>query len=170
MRNEDVKVGMRVVYNCEYDPVESDSGVVVRKCDEDLAGCWWIRWDSDGAVGWLISSGFEPEEVSQPKTSKQIRIDMMAALFTAVQQGKQIEQCDAGHWYDADIEHVCFGNVHQFRVKPKYVKTIGYKKYIQKGTNGYFISIMLEDTLVVPGETFVEWVDTEWQYTTVELS
>jgi len=171
MKNEDVKIGMRVVYN-PGTPNE-DSGVVTKR-HRYPNDSWWVVWDSDGDENWTTSERIEPESqaIEQKEEEMPDRIDMMMKLLNAAKEGKQIEQADAGHWYNSDISHVNTSNVHQFRVKPEQRTTIGYRRFVCWDGQDYVVdvcSIGRNINRLEMEEGFICWIDTDYLYHSFEV-
>lgn len=169
MKSEDVKIGMRVVYN--PGAPNEDSGVVTQKHTNDS---WWVVWDSNGDESWIFSERVEPESQAIEQKEKEMpdRIEMMMKLLNAVKEGKQIEQADAGHWYDSDIAFVNVSNVHQFRVKPEKIKTIGYRRFVCLNVQDYTVETCLVGQNIKNIEMeggFICWIDTDYIHHSFEV-
>ena len=164
MKNEDVKIGMRVVY--KPGTHEEDVGEVVRKFT-NFPESWFVRWDSYDNTTWIESHEIEPEHplTKQKEPEMLDRIEMMMKLLNAAKEGKQIEQADAGHWYDSDIAFVNVSNVHQFRVKPERRTTIGYRRFVCLNGQDYAVETCLVGQNINSIETedgFICWIDTDY--------
>lgn len=164
MKNEDVKIGMRVVYN--PGAPNEDRGVVTQKHTNDS---WWVVWDSNGDESWIFSERVEPESQAIEQKEKEMpdRIEMMMTLLNAAKEGKQIEQADAGHWYDSDIAFVNVSNVHQFRVKPEQRTTIGYRRFVYWDGQDYVVdtcSVGRNINIIEMDDGFICWIDTDYLY------
>lgn len=102
--------------------------------------------------------------------TKTERITKLMELLQASIDGKEIEQCDCGHWYSSKVEFANVQTVHQFRVKPNVVT----KKY----RVGLFTPVQGLSALIVCGDDvsandaegyhgFIRWL-TPWTEYTVE--
>jgi hypothetical protein len=88
-------------------------------------------------------------------------------------------------WVDletpAEVRGKCtpaFADHWEYRVKPVEIKTVGYRRYIACVNGDYRVrtvsrpySVSEEESGVIGGaerhDSFVRWVDTDWQYETV---
>lgn len=171
MKNEDVKIGMRVVY--KPGTPNEDRGVVTQK-HSHTNDSWWVVWDSDGAENWIAAYHMEPESqaIEQKEEEMSDRIEMMMKLLNAAKEGKQIEQADAGHWYASDIAFVNVSNAHQFRVKPEQRTTIGYRRFVCWDGQDYVVdtcSIGRNINRLEMEEGFICWIDTDYLYHSFEV-
>jgi len=94
-------------------------------------------------------------------------------MIVAWAEGKEVQWKPAGidgaydEWADVPSTSV-FDEYNVFRIKPEQEKTVGFKRYIRKDGDGYFMCSFCEgDTCPERFSDFHKWVDSEWQYYTI---
>ena len=99
-----------------------------------------------------------------------------AALIKAWADGAIIQfKGIYGVWADTDGNRPTW-TADEYRIKPALVKSVGYRRYLWASPeNRFFMDAVHEDTVVITPcwasrrPHFVRWIDTEWQYETVEV-
>lgn len=93
-----------------------------------------------------------------------------ADLIIAWANGAEIQFYDSKDERWEDCKTIIWNIETKYRIKPEPPKTVGYKRYIYQWREKYLISVVHKDTCynVEEQDTFVKWIDTEWQYYTIE--
>lgn len=110
-----------------------------------------------------------PTPHTEPKAHKH------AALIKAWADGARIQYKGTGSWQEVRTPYWA-DNV-EYRVKPEPSKTTGYRRYILKDCEGKLVVAVLRQGRwalshvegVETAREFIRWIDTEWQYETVEV-
>jgi hypothetical protein len=75
-------------------------------------------------------------------------------------------------WFTSDMDYTC---ANEFRILPDQKKSIGYRRFLWQRRDGEILVSILRETepdgcdYWQEQSSFIEWIDTEWQYHIVTL-
>ena len=77
-------------------------------------------------------------------------------------------------WKDCADNATMFHRDSKYRIKPEPIKTIGYRRYVYRLGGEVYVGLLqctgfTSPAIVELNGDFVKWIDTEWQYETIEV-